>query len=177
MLQAGKFKINAPIFEVTWYTEMCRLWALTGQEKQKDTQCPVLLPNINLVYETRALQLPKDPTFNIVLLGIKFQYKIRTGTNLGVIASWTKSGGLLFCSQRRTEWARRWVGRIGCGEVPSSPSWQCLSRRTPRWWMGKLNASHSQRLSYYTRLGESKIGAQNGLLLRQDFQRVWCPRW
>lgn len=24
---------------------------------------------------------------------------------------------------------------------------------------GKLNASHSQRLSYYTRLGESKIGA------------------
>lgn len=87
MLQAGKLKINAPIFEVTCYTEVCRLWALTGQEEQKDTQCPVLLPNLNLVYETRALQLPKDPTFNIVLLGIKFQYKIRTGANLGVIAS------------------------------------------------------------------------------------------
>lgn len=138
--------------------QRCAIFGPSQDNKSKRTH------NVQSVCLTLILFMRPEPssfqrTQLLILFYWEFQYKIRTGPNLGVIASWTKSDCLLFCSQRRTEWARRWVGRIGCGEVPSSPSWQCLSRRTPRWWMGKLNASYSQRLSYYTRLGESKIGA------------------
>lgn len=36
---------------------------------------------------------------------------------------------------------------------------------------------YRRRQSCYTRLGNSKIEAENGRLFGQDFQRVWCPHW